>query len=144
MRLETSWLEAVVNDEPSVLEAGLRSESLLERESAASKTVAAGIEGIRVLTRIASDPLASIGARVTALRHLPPEQVDVSALRALLGDAIPVLRLLALEKVQQAHLIHLAPQVEILTRDPAVVWDLDEEISVAGVAARVLASLSRP
>lgn len=126
----------------SALEAALRSESLLDREAAAMQLAAAGIEGARVLIRLALDRGAITAARVTALRHLQPDKMDIAALRALLGDAVPVLRLLALEKVEQAHVTLLSPQVEILTRDPATVWDLDEEIAVARVAARVLVSLA--
>jgi hypothetical protein len=134
----------MVKNEPGALEASLRSASLLERETAALQVAATGVEGVRVLTRIASDPKACTDARVTALRHLPSGEMDLSALRALLGDATPVVRLLALGKVQEARVTLLAPQVVTLTSDPAIVWDLDEEIAVARVAARVLASLSDP
>jgi hypothetical protein len=124
------------------LEAGLRSEGLLERDVAAAKLIGAGREGARVLATVAADRSAAPAVRVTALRHLPADDEAVDVLRSLLGDALPVLRSIALGKVEEAHAISLAPLVEALTRDPARFWDLDEEIAVAHVAARVLASLS--
>ena len=80
--------------------------------------------------------------RVTALRHLPADAMVPDMLRALLSDALPVIRILALEKTEQAQARELMPLVEKLTHDPAVLWDLDDEIFVAKVATRVLAALS--
>ncbi|WP_437946522.1 hypothetical protein WME98_37485 [Sorangium sp. So ce296] len=135
-------MEAMVTDDLGALEAGLRSEGFLDREVAATKLVAAGRDGARVLVQVATDRGAPQAVRVTALRHLPADEGATDALRTLLGDGLPVLRVVALDKVEQARAAVLAPLVEALTRDPATFCDLDEEISVADVAARVLASLS--
>jgi hypothetical protein len=132
----------MVTNELDGLEAGLRAVGLFEREVAATKLAAAGREGGRVLAAVATDRGAATAVRVTALRHLPADDEAVDALRELLGDALPVIRVVALDKVEAARALALAPLVEALTRDPATMWDLDEEIAVARVAARVLASLS--
>ena len=132
----------MVTGDLDALDAGLRSQGLVDREVAAAKLAAAGRDGARVLAKVATDVGAPPAVRVTALRHLPADNGAANALRTLLHDALPVLRVVALGKVEQSHAATLAPLVEPLTRDPATFWDLDEEIAVADVAARVLASLS--
>jgi hypothetical protein len=124
------------------LEARLRSERLVVREVAAERLAATGRLDARVLARVATDVGAPTAVRVTALRHLPADDGAADALRMLLDDALPVIRVVALGKVEQSHAVALAPLVEPLTRDPGTFWDLDVEIAVADVAARVLASLS--
>ncbi len=123
------------------LEQDLRSKPPLERELAARRLLAAGGRGLQVLATVAMDVGAPSSVRVTALRHLPEHAPIEDTLRALLEDALPVLRLKALEKAEKANAKALASLVEKLTTDPAIVWDLDDEHVVATVAARVLAVL---
>src|SRR4051812_39848376 len=124
------------------LEAALRSTVFLDREIAGRTLADSGSGGARVLASVVADVAAAPEARVTALRHLPAgEEID-HALRVALNDALPVIRVLALKKVTEAHATGLRTLVEPLTRDPASFWDLDEEISVAAVAAHTLASLA--
>jgi hypothetical protein len=132
----------MVSTELNELEVGLRSEGFLDREVAAQKLMAAGRDGVRVLATVATDQRATTAARVTALRHLPAGEQSIEALRALLNDALPVLRVVALRKVEETGVTIVMPLVEALTRDRASFWDLDEEVIVADVAARVLGSLS--
>lgn len=132
----------MVTGELAGLEAGLRSPGLLIREVAAARLAAGGRVEARVLAKVATDVGAPPAVRITALRYLPADDGAANALRTLLDDALPVLRVLALGKVEQSHAAAFAPLVEPLTREPATFWDLDEEIAVAEVAARVLASLA--
>jgi hypothetical protein len=71
-----------------------------------------------VLARIAADDAAPTEVRVPALRHLPANAASADLLSKLLDSAAPVLRVLALEKIEQAHVTTLAAAVERLTRDP--------------------------
>jgi hypothetical protein len=123
------------------LERRLAYAELLDREVAAASLAAAGGDGARVLARVAGDERAPSHVRVTALRHLPVAEASPETLRRLLEAPLPVIRVLALEKIEQARATTLTALVEALTRDPSSFWDLDEEIAVAEVAARVLRAL---
>lgn len=121
------------------LERQLRSGTPSESEAAAHQLAERG--DAQVLAAVATDATAEGSARVTALRYLPPTIEFEKTLAALLADPYAVLRVIALEKVAEAHVASLLPLVEQLTHDPARFWDLDEEISVAETASRTLAAL---
>jgi hypothetical protein len=123
------------------LEKRMWSDTFLVREDAAMKLAEEGERGARVLAKIATDQGVPAAVRVTAIRHLKAFDGIEHALASLLTDALPVLRVWALEKTQQTHSTGLRSTVKELTRDPARFWDLDEEISVAEVATRVLEAL---
>jgi len=127
----------------STLAQALGSAAFLERELAATELLAHGRDGQRVLRDVARDMNSPTEVRVTALRHAPADAELVAALHTLLGDPQPVIRVLALEKAGRARATTLRPLLEKLAHDRTSFWDLDEEIVVAEVAARVLADLSR-
>ena len=80
--------------------------------------------------------------RLIALHYLPPGASGFEeTLAATLADAWPPLRALALEKVEQVHATNLIAQVEELTHDPAVFVGFEEDVLIAKVAERVLATL---
>ena len=135
-------MEAMVTNELAPLEEQLRSEELIDREVAATRLVQAGHEGIRVLAAIAMDAHATPASRLTALRYLPANEEAVPVLRRLLNDPLPTLRHGALNKAEHARARTLIPLIRKLTADPAIYWDLDEEIAIGTVARRVLDSLS--
>jgi len=99
-----------------------------------------GASGREVLARVALDPTAATGARVAAVRSLAPTD-GTPVFASLLKDPLPVLRFWALERLCEAGASQYVDEVSSLLGDPATFHDLDEEISIAETARRVLTAL---
>ena len=123
----------------------LRSPTFLVRELAAAELARAGVDGALALAQVALDARCDESVRVTAVRHFAAAHGDdlCDALRILLGDPSPAIRLWAIAKVADAKLVSLVDLVTKLTTDETVVWDLDEERSVAKAATEALARLGK-
>jgi hypothetical protein len=96
--------------------------------------------GHDLLGIIAADIAAPTVARVTALRYADAGKVS-SVVGTLLSDSVPVIRLIALEKIKEGSLREHMPRVEKLIDDPAQIVDLEDTFVVGVVAREVLATL---
>ncbi len=137
-------MEAVGVNDLGALIATARASAFVEREVAAMQLASAGMAGTLALAAIAEDGVASVDARVTALRHLGVAPEASAAVRACLRDAAPVIRLVALEWAERVTARDLLPDVEALVEDAGRVFDLDSEHGVGDVARRVAAALTAP
>lgn len=137
-------METMVVADLAAQELRLKSAAFVERELAAVELAGMGGDGAAVLRRVATDKSLPAEVRVTALRHLPADEDAIEALRTLLADPSPVIRVLALESARRARATVLLPAIEALIPDRAAFWDLDEQLVVGEVAARVRDALASP
>jgi hypothetical protein len=122
------------------LERDLRDGDFCVSDIAAQQLAAAGTPGCRVLVSVALDDAAATAARIAAVRNLPAAP-HAAAFAHLLTDRLPVLRLWALNKVDEAKLVELRDVVASLCDDSAIVRDLCEDICIGDLARRVLGNL---